>query len=95
MFFSKPRQAIHLEFDNAKVHTGLSVVYDEAPDESTHLSVEGASQPLAISLPPLRIDEAHILYMEVTEILYSRAKMGENAAAIEAVLRQLIAKYQK
>jgi hypothetical protein len=95
MFFSKPRQAIHLEFDKSKDQTGLTVLYDEFADESASLTVYGTALPLSISFDPSRIDEAHILYMEVTEILYSRANAGESAAAIEAVLRQLITKYQK
>ncbi|MGH7141838.1 MAG: hypothetical protein ACREGH_04385 [Minisyncoccia bacterium] len=94
MFFSKPRPAVHLEFDEGKPQTGLSVVYDEAPDESSHLAIVGGSRALEISFLPDRIDEAHILYMEATEILYSRAKAGENGVRIEDILRKLFAKYQ-
>jgi len=94
MFGTTTQDPIHLAFDKAKAQTGLCVIYDQAPDESTHLVIVGASQPLEISFDPNRVDEAHILYMEATEILHSRAKVGESAAAIEAVLRQLISQYE-
>lgn len=93
LFGNKSRRAVHLEFDKGKEQSGLSVIYDEALDESARLRIRGAARSLEISFPPERIDEAHILYMEATEILHARAKAGESGAQIEVALRQLIEKY--
>ena len=85
---------IHLEFADAKAQSGLSVAYDEHEGSAT-VAVVGASRELEAAFTPLRIDEAHILYMEATEILFSRAKKGEPAEQIRAVLQQLFALYTK
>lgn len=92
MFFSKPKTPTRLEYDKARETTGLTVVYNEEGNGSSIVSVIGTT-PLVATFVPERIDEAHILYMQSSEILKGRADAGESAEQIQSVLKQLFNKY--
>jgi hypothetical protein len=93
MFFSKPKTPTHLEYDKAKEAVGMSVVYHEEGNGHAVVSVIGGQTPLVAAFDPTRIDEAHILYMQSSEILKNRADAGESAEQILGILKQLFDKY--
>ncbi len=84
-----------LTFDEKKFQTGLTVVYAPQPDGGACLSVESENAaPIKILFCKKRIDEAHILYLETTELLASRAKLGEDPASIRDTVDKLFALFR-
>lgn len=85
----------HLEYAEMREKTGLTAVY--APQAKGGVIIYAVAQDgsaLKVSLPGERIDEAHILWMEVTELLCSRAKIGQNHATIRAAVEKLFALFR-
>lgn len=80
-----------------KERTGLSVLYSPSADGGATLRAEGmgTAAPIEASFGPARIDEAHILWMEATELLRSRAKMGQDPATIRAAVEKLFAIFRR
>lgn len=79
-----------------KDRTGLAIDYLPHEDGSATLkalSSEGKAAAEA-TFTKARIDEAHILYMEATELLRSRAKIKESPATIRKVVEKLFAAFR-
>ena len=72
------------------------MIYDPSSDGGATLRAEGlATEPAIVAtFMHERIDEAHILWMEVTELLASRAKLGEKPATIRAAVEKLFALFR-
>jgi hypothetical protein len=84
-------------YDDTKDQTGLSIVYAPREDGSTTVEmVSGESAPVIAqaAFTSDRIDEAHILYMEATELLRSRAAVREAPASIRATTEKLFALFR-
>lgn len=83
-------------YEEMKARTGLVVAYLPQDDGSVAVRVSsGGNAPAAeAKFAKTRIDEARILYTEATELLRSRAKAGENPAAIRAVMEKLFALFR-
>ena len=92
-----------LIYADMKSSTGLTITYSPREDGGTILravgdeesknsgaSVSAIEAPFDLS----RIDEAHILYMEATELLRSRTKLKENAAGIRRAVAKLFAAFR-
>ncbi len=76
--------------------TGLIISY--SPKEGGSLIVaavgENGGAVAETSFGAKRVDEAHILWMEATELLRSRAKMGQAPATIRAAVEKLFALFR-
>ena len=84
-------------YDDAKDQTGLSIVYSPHEDGSTTvelLSGENAPIIARVAFTKERIDEAHILYMEATELIHSRAAIHEAPTSIRATTGKLFALFR-
>lgn len=79
-----------------KDRTGLSIIYSPREDGSVTVHAIADNAP-AIEAPftKLAIDEAHILYMEATELLRSRAKIYEDRAEIRKKVEKLFALFRR
>lgn len=76
--------------------TGLTILYLPAIDGSVTVRVvgEGERAVAEAMFSTARIDEAHILYMEVTELLRSRVTMGQDRATIRVAAEKLLALFR-
>jgi hypothetical protein len=84
-----------LTYDEMKEQTGLTILYVPAVDGSVALQAVADSAPvIEAKFVPERIDEAHILYMEATELLRSRAGMKEDKASIRDTVEKLFALFR-
>ena len=83
-----------ITYDEMKGKTGFSIEYIPNPTGvAIHAKSDG--QPdISVQLSNERIDEAHILYMEVTELLRSRSKIGQSQAEIRAAIEVLFAMFR-
>lgn len=85
-----------LRYADMKEQTGLVVSY--APQENgsviLELLEENGTRIGTDRFPAARIDEAHILYMEATELLRSRAKINEPREKIRAAAEKLFALFR-
>jgi hypothetical protein len=84
-------------YDDTKDQTGLSIIYSPHEDGSTTIEmVSGESAPVIAQaiLTKDRIDEAHILYMEATELLHSRAAINQSPAVIRHDAEKLFALFR-
>ncbi len=83
-------------YDEMKGKTGLAIEYLPREDGSAAVRVVSADGSLAAEaiFKKDRIDEAHILYMEVTELLRARAALGESPAAIRERASKLLALFR-
>jgi hypothetical protein len=78
-----------------KDQTGLAIVYLPQEDGSVAVRAVADGAPVIEAVfAKDRIDEAHILYMEATELLRSRAAAHEVPAAIRAVVEKLFALFR-
>lgn len=67
-----------LVYSEMKGETGFTIFYTPHDDGSVDLKASADGKPdVAASFSSKRIDEAHILYMESTELLRSRAKINQ------------------
>jgi hypothetical protein len=84
-----------LAYDEMKEKKGLSILYVPSTDGSVTLqAVADTAAAIEAKFSPERIDEAHILYMEATELLRSRAGMNEDRAAIRDTVEKLFALFR-
>ncbi len=85
-----------LEYSEMKGATGLMIFYRPEKDGSVVVRAAGDGDDAGIeaSFTPDRLDEAHILWMEATELLRSRAKMGQSPAIIRAAVEKLFALFR-
>jgi|GEM_PF-35492 L-aspartate-alpha-decarboxylase len=83
-------------YTEMKKKTGLMINY--SPREGGGVDVEVVSSdstPITkATFPKSKVDQAHILYIEATELLDSRAKLGEDAAAIRKKVEGLFAAFR-
>jgi hypothetical protein len=78
-----------------KDKTGLTILYAPAPDGSVAVQVVVENTAvIEAKFSSLKIDEAHILYMEATELLRSRAGMNEDKASIRETVEKLFALFR-
>jgi hypothetical protein len=78
-----------------KDQTGLTIAY--VPGENGMVAVEAQADDAPVirtTFTEAGIDEAHILYMEATELLRSRAKLNEKPAAIRTLVEKLFAAFR-
>ena len=84
-----------LTYSEMKDKTGLSILYVPALDGGVAVQAVADTTPaIEAKFSSARIDEAHILYMEATELLSSRAKMGEDRASIRETVEKLFALFR-
>jgi hypothetical protein len=82
-------------YDETEAQTGLSIVYSPRDGGAAVLQVVAGGTPVfEAAFVAKAIDEAHILYMEATELLHSRAALGEDRAAIQKALDGLFAAFR-
>ena len=79
-----------IDYTEMKLQTGLAIVYDLQPDGGVLLRALSDTAPaLEVSFANHRVDEAHILYTEVTELLRSRAKINQGEDTVRAAVQLL------
>jgi len=87
--FGKEAPEQSFEYGEMREQTGFTIAYTPREDDTITIAAVGKGEPLEISFPRAGRDEAHILYMEVTELLRSRAKLGQDAPAIRRAVEAL------
>jgi len=90
-----------LTYADTKNQTGMTVFYVPSQDGGASLKIVAETSSNGVPMPTIeasfdksRIDEAHILYMEVTELLHSRAELKENPSKIHSVVEKLFAAFR-
>lgn len=84
-----------LIYSDMNAETGFTVFYAPHDDGSVDLNVRADGEPdIAMLFGPKRIDEAHILYMESTELLRSRAHLKQSHAQIRAAEELLFSMFR-
>lgn len=84
-----------LTYADMKSPTGLTIVYLPREDGGTVLKARADGMAdIEAGFEKARIDEAHILYMEATELLRSRAKLAEKPASIRRAVEKLFAVFR-
>lgn len=84
-----------IDYSEMKEATGLSVVYEPQADGGVVLQAISDTLPaLVVEFKKDSVDEAHILYTEVTELLSSRAKINQSPAEIRAAVELLFALFR-
>jgi len=84
-----------LTYADMAAATGLTITYMPHDDGSVELQAsDGAGPTISAQLLESRIDEAHILYMEATELLRSRAKINQTPAEIRRAVETLFAMFR-
>ncbi len=78
-----------IAYDEREKETGFGIRYEPQPDGGVRIDAVAADETLSVPLPRERVDEAHILYAEVTELLDARAKAGQAHAEVRAAIEQL------
>ncbi len=82
-------------YPQMKEETGLTIVYAPHEDGSVAVQAVADDAPLIeVHFANKAIDEAHILYMEATELLRSRAARHESPAAVRALVEKLFAAFR-
>lgn len=84
----------NLVYEDMHAATGLTITYTPRGDGSTFLEALGDGPKVQAAFGKSRLDEAHILYMEATELLRSRAKIGQNPAQIRQAVDTLFAMFR-
>lgn len=83
-----------LAYDEMQEKTGFTIRYEPRADGAIALRAESPGAPIEAVLSQKRIDEAHILWMEATELLRSRDKAGQSHKQIRAALEVLFAMFR-
>lgn len=85
------REAPEQPFEYAEMagQTGFTIAYTPRADGIVTVAAVGEGAPIEMTFPATARDEAHILYMEVTELLRSRAKLGQGREAIRTAVAAL------
>ncbi len=84
------------KFSETLDETGLAITYAPREDGSVLIEIldAGDKNIASANFDALRLDEAHILYMEATELLASRAKIHEDPQNIRAAAEKLFALFR-
>jgi hypothetical protein len=83
-----------LTYDDMRENTGFTIRYEPREGGTILLRAESIGTPIEATLSQKRIDEAHILWMEATELLRSRNKLGQTNGQIRAALEVLFAMFR-
>ena len=84
-----------IEYTDMEEKTGFSVVYNPQSGGGVVMSVVADDAPnIEVSFANTAVDEAHILWMEVTELLRSRAKINQAHDEIKAAVEKLFALFR-
>jgi hypothetical protein len=83
-----------LTYDEMQAKTGFTIRYLPRENGAVELHAESAGAAIAASIAPGRTEEAHILWMEATELLRSRNKIGQTHEQIRAALEVLFAMFR-
>jgi len=83
-----------LVYSDTKVQTGFTITYAPKENGTVELKAVGQGPDIAARFSTKRIDEAHILYMEATELLRSRAKIGQGPVDIRRAVDILFAMFR-
>jgi len=84
-----------LIYADMKNETSLTIVYSPREDGGAIIKATSDGVPsIEVVFKKDRMDEAHILYMEVTELLRSRAKLNEDPASIRTTIGKLFAAFR-
>lgn len=82
-------------YADMRVQTGLSIAYTPNQDGGALLEALSDNEPaISAAFVHPRLDEAHILYMESTELLRSRAKLQQSYTEIRNALETLFAMFR-
>jgi hypothetical protein len=82
-------------YSDMKGNAGLTILYTPHGDGTIVLDAVGDGMPnITATFSEKRIDEAHILYMESTELLRSRAKISQSPAEIRRAVETLFAMFR-
>lgn len=82
------------EYGQMREQTGFTIAYTPRANGTIVIAAVSEVAPLEISFPATARDEAHILYMEVTELLRSRAGLGQGTPAIRKAVEALFGVFQ-
>jgi hypothetical protein len=90
-FIEKP-----LTYDETKGQTGLVIRYLPSSDGSVTIKAvkDDVGSLAEIIFTKARIDEAHILYIEVTELLHSRVALNQDRSIIQKAVQKLFALFR-
>ena len=94
-FADTATREVRQEYAEMKERSGFSIVYTPRPDGT--IAVEAASDGapgIEATFPKTAMDEAHILYMEATELLRSRVSLGQDRTAIRTSVERLFAAFR-
>ncbi|HTR18889.1 MAG TPA: hypothetical protein VMH91_02825 [Candidatus Paceibacterota bacterium] len=83
-----------LMYDEMKAQTGLTITYTPDKKGNVILGAIGQGPDITAAFSVKRIDEAHILYMEATELLRSRAKLRQTPVEIRRAVDILFAMFR-
>ena len=83
-----------LVYSEMEEKTGLTIAYTPRGNAGVELRATGQGPDISATFSNKRIDEAHILYMEVTELLRSRAKLGQSPIEIRRAVDVLFAMFR-
>jgi hypothetical protein len=84
-----------LTYEQMKKETALTILYLPLLDGGVSVQAVADSAPtIEAKFGQNSIDEAHILYMEATELLRSRAKIHQNPAEIRRAVETLFAMFR-
>lgn len=87
-----------LRYDEMKSETGISIAYtplSDGADGGAELAIlQNDAKTDATVFKADRLDEAHILYMEATELVRSRASLGQQNEEISQALGTLFALFR-
>lgn len=85
-----------LEYAEMKGTTGLTIFYCPEKDGSVVVRAvgDGGDAGIETSFTPDRLDEAHILWMESTELLRARATIAQDPATIRGAVEKLFALFR-
>jgi len=78
-----------LTYADMREQTGFTITYTPQEDGGVVIAAKSADAPIEITFPKEGRDEAHILYMEVTELLRSRTELGQDTEAIRTAIKAL------
>lgn len=94
-FADTAAQEMRQEYAKMRESSGFSVIYTPSPDGTTIVeAVSDGAADIKAAFPATAVDEAHILYMEATELLRSRVSLGQDRAAIRKAVERLFALFR-
>jgi hypothetical protein len=83
-----------LVYSEMKEQTDLEIAYVPMEQGVVELKAVGQGPDIVARFSTKRIDEAHILYMEATELLRSRAKLGQTPVEVRRAVDVLFAMFR-